>query len=173
MNNLFACRVSNATVSGSLISNLFRASNTQEILPGPLQSSFSNTFYADYPSCAGFTPKRSSEYDGVLEFLPNIDVSPGQCGQCGECPSFYKAMAIFVRIKKKRRTKKTQYKKTTLFCRLLAQTTLRNILGTKNLHEILSDRESISSSMQVVFLFFVVFLFVFARKVVGQFGTNM
>ena len=40
-----------------------------------------------------------------------------------------------------------------MFCsvvaRLLAQTTLRNILGTKNLHEILSERESISSSMQV------------------------
>ena len=35
--------------------------------------------------------------------------------------------------------------------RLLAQTTLRNILGTKNLHEILSDRESISGSMQVQF----------------------
>jgi hypothetical protein len=34
--------------------------------------------------------------------------------------------------------------------RLLAQTTLRNILGTKNLHEILSDRESISVSMQVM-----------------------
>merc|ERR1719150_3216253 len=34
--------------------------------------------------------------------------------------------------------------------RLLAQTTLRNILGTKNLHEILSDRESISGSMQIV-----------------------
>merc|ERR1719340_579688 len=34
--------------------------------------------------------------------------------------------------------------------RLLAQTTLRNILGTKNLHEILSDRESISFSMQSV-----------------------
>ena len=32
--------------------------------------------------------------------------------------------------------------------RLLAQTTLRNVLGTKNLHEILSERESISSSMQ-------------------------
>jgi len=32
--------------------------------------------------------------------------------------------------------------------RLLAQTTLRNILGTKNLHEILSDRESISTAMQ-------------------------
>lgn len=39
--------------------------------------------------------------------------------------------------------------------RLLAQTTLRNILGTKNLHEILSDRESISGSMQarMVFMF--------------------
>ena len=34
-------------------------------------------------------------------------------------------------------------------CRLLSQTTLRNILGTKNLHEILSDRDSISGSMQV------------------------
>merc|ERR1719288_198138 len=34
--------------------------------------------------------------------------------------------------------------------RLLAQTTLKNILGTKNLHEILSDRESISGSMQTV-----------------------
>ena len=33
--------------------------------------------------------------------------------------------------------------------RLLAQTTLRNILGTKNLHEILCDRESISVAMQV------------------------
>ncbi|GAB6024016.1 hypothetical protein CHUAL_008741 [Chamberlinius hualienensis] len=32
--------------------------------------------------------------------------------------------------------------------RLLAQTTLRNILGTKNLHEILSDRETISQTMQ-------------------------
>ena len=36
--------------------------------------------------------------------------------------------------------------------RLLAQTTLRNILGTKNLHEILSDRESISGSMQVLYM---------------------
>lgn len=32
--------------------------------------------------------------------------------------------------------------------RLLAQTTLRNILGTRNLHEILADREQISNSMQ-------------------------
>ena len=34
--------------------------------------------------------------------------------------------------------------------RLLAQTSLRNILGTKSLQEILSDRESISGSMQTV-----------------------
>ncbi len=33
--------------------------------------------------------------------------------------------------------------------RLLAQTTLRNVLGTKNLSEILSERDTISSSMQV------------------------
>ena len=33
-------------------------------------------------------------------------------------------------------------------CRLLAQTSLRNILGTKNLHEILSDRDSIAGAMQ-------------------------
>ncbi|XP_078101882.1 stomatin (EPB72)-like 3a isoform X2 [Sander vitreus] len=32
--------------------------------------------------------------------------------------------------------------------RLLAQTTLRNVLGTKNLAELLSDREGISHSMQ-------------------------
>ena len=36
------------------------------------------------------------------------------------------------------------------FSRLLAQTSLRNILGTKNLHEILSDRDSIAGAMQVV-----------------------
>ncbi|XP_063061990.1 stomatin-like [Engraulis encrasicolus] len=33
--------------------------------------------------------------------------------------------------------------------RLLAQTTLRNVLGTKNLAELLSDRQCISQSMQV------------------------
>merc|ERR1712209_255301 len=33
--------------------------------------------------------------------------------------------------------------------RLLAATTLRNVLGTKNLSEILSDRENISHTMQV------------------------
>lgn len=33
--------------------------------------------------------------------------------------------------------------------RLLAATTLRNVLGTKNLSEILSDRENISHLMQV------------------------
>lgn len=37
--------------------------------------------------------------------------------------------------------------------RLLAQTTLRNILGTKDLHEILGDRETISGSMQARSLF--------------------
>ena len=35
--------------------------------------------------------------------------------------------------------------------RLLAQTTLRNVLGTKNLSEILSDRENISHFMQVCY----------------------
>ena len=33
--------------------------------------------------------------------------------------------------------------------RLLAQTTLRNMLGTKNLSEILADREAVSQGMQV------------------------
>ena len=33
--------------------------------------------------------------------------------------------------------------------RLLAATTLRNVLGTKNLSELLSDRENISHLMQV------------------------
>ena len=40
-----------------------------------------------------------------------------------------------------------------IFCylgRLLAQTSLRNILGTKNLHEILSDRDSIAGAMQSI-----------------------
>lgn len=36
--------------------------------------------------------------------------------------------------------------------RLLAQTTLRNTLGTRPLHEILSDRDTISSTMQVWYL---------------------
>ena len=39
---------------------------------------------------------------------------------------------------------------THLVPRLLAQTSLRNILGTKNLHEILSDRDSISGAMQTI-----------------------
>ena len=33
--------------------------------------------------------------------------------------------------------------------RLLAATTLRNVLGTRNLGDILSDRESIAQEMQV------------------------
>ena len=35
--------------------------------------------------------------------------------------------------------------------KLLAATTLRNVMGTKTLAEILSDREHISSFMQVLF----------------------
>ena len=38
--------------------------------------------------------------------------------------------------------------------RLLAQTTLRNVLGTKNLSEILGERESISDTMQASILQF-------------------
>ena len=34
--------------------------------------------------------------------------------------------------------------------KLLAATTLRNVLGTKNLGEILSDREAIANDMQVL-----------------------
>ena len=45
--------------------------------------------------------------------------------------------------------------------RLLAQTTLRNILGTKDLHEILGDRETISGSMQARSLFFSLLLSLF------------
>jgi len=43
--------------------------------------------------------------------------------------------------------------------RLLAQTTLRNVLGTKNLSEILSDRENISHFMQVY-----LFVYLFENK---------
>ena len=38
--------------------------------------------------------------------------------------------------------------------KLLAASTLRNILGTKSLHEILSDRESVAILIQVSFLIF-------------------
>lgn len=41
--------------------------------------------------------------------------------------------------------------------RLLAQTTLRNMLGTHNLHEILADRETISNTMQVLFRHVIIF----------------
>ncbi len=39
--------------------------------------------------------------------------------------------------------------------RLLAQTTLRNVLGTKRLSEILSERDVISNSMQVSRAYFI------------------
>ena len=35
--------------------------------------------------------------------------------------------------------------------RLLAQTTVRNMLGTKDLHEVLGEREGLAASMQVSF----------------------
>jgi len=44
----------------------------------------------------------------------------------------------------------TNVKDTHHSTKLLAQTSLRNILGTKNLHEILSDRDSIAGAMQVI-----------------------
>ena len=37
---------------------------------------------------------------------------------------------------------------------LLASTTLRNTLGTKSLHEILRDRDSIAKSLRVIFFMF-------------------
>ena len=174
MNNLFSCRVSNATVSGSLISNLFRASDTREILPGPLQSSFSNTFYADYPTCAGFTPKKDHpSMMGFQNFCQILMFPQVSVANVENAHHSTRQWLFLSELKRKEEPRKHSTRKRRFFCRLLAQTTLRNILGTKNLHEILSDRESISSSMQVVFLFIVVFLFVFARKVVGQFGTNI
>merc|ERR1719431_690822 len=44
----------------------------------------------------------------------------------------------------------TNVKDTHHSTKLLAQTSLRNILGTKNLHEILSDRDSIAGAMQTI-----------------------
>ncbi len=41
--------------------------------------------------------------------------------------------------------------------RLLAATTLRNVLGTKSLKEILSDRENIARDMQECVLLFMTF----------------
>ena len=48
--------------------------------------------------------------------------------------------------------------------KLLAQTTLRNMIGTKNMSEILMDREGLSAQMQVrgnrvrvIFVFFLMF----------------
>ena len=38
--------------------------------------------------------------------------------------------------------------------RLLAATTLRNVLGTKNLGDILSDREAIAQDMQVSLFYY-------------------
>lgn len=45
--------------------------------------------------------------------------------------------------------------------RLLAQTTLRNTMGTRHLHEILSERQTISGTMQVYTLHSYFFLIYF------------
>ena len=50
--------------------------------------------------------------------------------------------------------------------KLLAASTLRNILGTKSLHEILSDRESVAILIQVSFL---IFLFIYFKYIVTFF----
>ena len=60
--------------------------------------------------------------------------------QCGQCRGRSFQHEVCVKIERKDKTNSR---------RLLAQTTLRNILGTKDLYEILSNRESISGSMQV------------------------
>jgi len=56
--------------------------------------------------------------------------------------------------------------------RLLAQTTLRNVLGTKNLSEILSERDTISSSMQarlpthftIIIIIIIIIIIKFSEK---------
>lgn len=57
--------------------------------------------------------------------------------------------------------------------RLLAQTTLRNVLGTRPLHEILSDREAISNTMQVKYTGFVIwrdiFKYVYASQLLNKY----
>lgn len=60
--------------------------------------------------------------------------------------------------------------------KLLAASTLRNILGTKSLHEILSDRESVAILIQVSFQKIVllrleyigIYLFIFFALILEQ-----
>lgn len=49
--------------------------------------------------------------------------------------------------------------------RLLAQTTLRNTMGTRHLHEILSERMTISGTMQVRFIY--VYLYICYRALIS------
>lgn len=56
--------------------------------------------------------------------------------------------------------------------RLLAQTTLRNVLGTKNLAEILSDREEIAHSMQVESTHVLLLLLYNGLSVLAQGGST-
>ena len=49
----------------------------REILPGPCRVVLAIPFMQIIEVALASPPKRSSEYDWVLEFLPNIDVFPG------------------------------------------------------------------------------------------------
>ena len=69
-------------------------------------------------------------------------------------------------------TMSTRVVKLFYYCRLLAQTSLRNILGTKNLHEILSDRESISIAMQVLFRILIIRYFQFLTIILFLFSPR-
>lgn len=53
--------------------------------------------------------------------------------------------------------------------KLLAASTLRNILGTKSLHEILSDRESVAMLIQVRYLN-IKFNYIIFFSIIEQFG---
>ena len=86
----------------------------------------------------GFNERLCDSVRGCSSLLQSVQCCC-KCGECGKCSSLNKVMKKHIR---------TQHEKQCLHLRLLAQTSLRNILGTKNLHETLSDRDSISMAMQ-------------------------
>jgi regulator of protease activity HflC (stomatin/prohibitin superfamily) len=57
--------------------------------------------------------------------------------------------------------------------RLLAQTTLRNTMGTRHLHEILSERMTISGSMQVIMYIYFLELFHSSLSLSSQFHSSL
>lgn len=52
--------------------------------------------------------------------------------------------------------------------RLLAQTTLRNTMGTRHLHEILSERMTISGTMKVLYWSNSIFVLVLGKRFIIQ-----